>query len=363
MKKFLLVFLLLASLFSQKADAAFPVTFGTLTGGNQPLSDFDQMFGVVGTMGQVMSTATGTNTIALTPNTNMPTISVYANYQLFGFVAANTTSGGVSINVSGVGALPAYASDGVTQLSNGSLVAGVYYIFAYNSALNSGGGGFQIVSAQPSTGSLTGPTVTKELAGSGTYTSPAGVIWLEVKMRGGGGGGAGSGSAGGGAGGNGADTTFGSSLLTASAGVGGVSNGAAGGLGGAFTVNSPALDAGSSNGGSGSASIYTSGGINGAGMGGSNCAGGAGSNGGGSAPIATAGAANTGGGGGAGASNVFNGSGGGAGACVDAIITSPSVTYAYAVGGGGIAGTAGGSGNPGAAGGSGGIWIIEHYSH
>jgi len=126
---------------------AFPTIFANLPAGVEPLSLFDTMFNVVGSMGVVACTATGTNTIALAPKTNMPTVSAYANYQAFGFVAANTTSGLVTININGVGALNAYASDGATQLASGALVAGAYYVFVYNSALNSAVGGFQIIGA------------------------------------------------------------------------------------------------------------------------------------------------------------------------------------------------------------------------
>lgn len=126
---------------------AFPTIFATLAGGNEPLSLFDTMFNVVGTMGTVFTTAAGANTIALTPTTNMPTITAYTNYRAFGFVAAANSSGAVTANVSGVGALPVYLGDGVTQATSGSIVSGAYYLIAYNSALNSGGGGFQLIGA------------------------------------------------------------------------------------------------------------------------------------------------------------------------------------------------------------------------
>ena len=67
------------------------------------------------------------------------------------------------------------------------------------------------------------PTVQKFTSGSGTYTTPSGVTWIEVEMVGGGGGGSGSaldsGTAGNG--GSGGNTTFGTSLLNAGGGSGG----------------------------------------------------------------------------------------------------------------------------------------------
>lgn len=139
---------------------AFPIIFAQLAAGVQPLVDFDQMFGVVGSMGTVFCTATGSNAIALAPSTNMPTISAYANYQAFGFVAVASSTGAVTINVNGVGALPAYAPDSVTQLASGNISTGVYYLFSYNSILNSGAGGFQLTSASPSAAVLSSLVVT-----------------------------------------------------------------------------------------------------------------------------------------------------------------------------------------------------------
>jgi hypothetical protein len=137
-----------------QANASW-ITFANLLGGNQPLSDFDQMFGYVGAMGQEVCTATGANSIALTPAANQPTIVAYANNQLFGFTAAANSTGSITLNVNSVGALPAFAADGVTQLGSGSLNSGSYYLFVYNSTLNSGSGGFQLISSSVSSGNGT----------------------------------------------------------------------------------------------------------------------------------------------------------------------------------------------------------------
>ena len=55
-------------------------------------------------------------------------------------------------------------------------------------------------------------------------------------------------------------------------------------------------------------------------------------------------------------SNGIPGAGGGAGGYIDAIITSPSATYSYVVGGGGSGGTVG------YVGGAGKIYICNSYS-
>ena len=72
--------------------------------------------------------------------------------------------------------------------------------------------------------SVNAPTVQTFLSGSGTYTAPTGPAPLYIKVRAiGGGGGGGSGANGGSTnGGNGGNTTFGTSLLVANGGLGGL---------------------------------------------------------------------------------------------------------------------------------------------
>lgn len=214
----------------------------------------------------------------------------------------------------------------------------------------------------------TGQTITKNIAptqqifttGTGTYTTPAGVLWARVRMVGGGGGGGGSGSDSTGTGGTGGNTTFGTTLLAANGGVGG---------GGA--IGNPSGAGGSASLGSGPIGIALSGGKGGFGNLAVNFSGGAG----GYSPFGGAGEggdngaagvsaiANTGSGGqgGGGAALAYPGAGGGAGGFIDAIISSPTTSYSYAIGSAGTAGSAGTNGYVGGAGGSGVIIVEEHY--
>lgn len=211
--------------------------------------------------------------------------------------------------------------------------------------------------------------------GTGTYTTPANVRYVRIRLSGPGGGGAsGQGSAASNSGANGsASTTFGSSLLTATAGQGSVGGTGltSGGAGGSATINSPAVKLASNSGGNGSGTMY-SGGTNsqalqaGGGVGGVNALGGAGGGGG----ITTSGGTNGvpetgagGGGGGSGSNNSsYGGGGGGAGGYIEAIISGPSATYAYAIGSGGAGGAATSGCGAGGNGGSGIIIIEEYYS-
>jgi hypothetical protein len=210
------------------------------------------------------------------------------------------------------------------------------------------------------------PTIQQFTSGSGTYTIANKVLYLGIKMVGGGGGGGGSGS-GGGTGATGGNSTFGTSLLVANGGTGGATNGAIGGSGGSASLGTGPIGTALS-GGYGQAGFTSSAiGTNPCGgFGGSTAFGGAGSGangstgGGGGSAINNTGA----GGGGAGGTSTttFAGAGGGAGGCINAIIESPSTTYAYTVGSGGAGGTAGTSGSTGGSGGTGYIEITEFYN-
>ncbi|MCA6114253.1 hypothetical protein J6524_04825 [Bradyrhizobium sp. WSM 1738] len=198
------------------------------------------------------------------------------------------------------------------------------------------------------------PTTQVFTSGSGTYTTPANCLWIEIELVGGGGGGAGSGTTPGN-GGNGGATTWGTGPLLSSGTASGAT-GAAGGAGG--TPSGGFVNKAGASGGNGSGLNATAGGF-----GANSPYGGAGAGGAAGAGAGVAAAANTGSGGGGGGVNttVNGGGGGGAGGFVRAIINSPAATYSYAVGAGGTAGTAGTSGAAGGAGGSGFIQVTEHY--
>lgn len=214
-------------------------------------------------------------------------------------------------------------------------------------------------------GPATAPTIQKFLSGSGTYTTPGGVSYIKVKMVGGGGGGSGSGTSGAGDGGTGGNTTFGSSLLVCNGGTGGVFQNAGGtggtaslgvgpigyamegSYGGSYFYNQTSNEAFNS-GGIGAGTPFGTGGMNGKE---SNTGEGA---------KANSGAGGQGGGSGTGTGST-SGSGGGAGGYLEAIISSPAASYAYAVGAAGSAGTAGTNGFAGGIGGTGFIIVEEYY--
>lgn len=87
-------------------------------------------------------TASGTNAIALTPTNNTPTPVAYANYNTYVFAAPATSTGPVTIQVGSLGYLNAYING--VQATTGQIQSGEVVIAVYNSALNSGAGGFAL---------------------------------------------------------------------------------------------------------------------------------------------------------------------------------------------------------------------------
>src|ERR1700730_16868528 len=121
---------------------ALPVTFATLSGGNQPLALLDTQFAAVASLGSIPCAAAGQNTIALTPFTNTPTVSSYPDLApSFVFAAAQTSTGAVTINAALVGARNAYKWNGSVQCGAGDIIAGNVYRATPLAALNSGSGG------------------------------------------------------------------------------------------------------------------------------------------------------------------------------------------------------------------------------
>ena len=209
----------------------------------------------------------------------------------------------------------------------------------------------------PTWTTLKAPTVQKFLGGTSTYTTPANVLYLRVRMAGGGGGGQGYGAS---LGTSGLSSTFGTNLLLAG---GGPSLNSANAVG-SFTINAPAYGQGWPGGAGGGPAIggtADTGAVSGA-TGGSNMFGGAGNSG----PFSLTapgsnGTANTGAGGGGSGSGTNNsnagGWGGSAGGCLDAIIPNPSGNYIVVVGAGG----AGSTGSQNGGNGANGIVLVEEF--
>ncbi len=219
----------------------------------------------------------------------------------------------------------------------------------------------------PSVLGVVTPTVQNFTTGSAaTYTTPANVKWIKVRMIGGGGGGGGIGSSTGPTGTTGGDSIF--NAIHAAGGVGGTG----------ANSTTPGSGGGGGTGGTGSATLRIAGGsgddppfsattIGLGGAGGNGVfGGGAGASSGTTNGNGHAGTANTGGGGSGSFIVQGNGpaGGGGAGEYVELIIANPAATYVYTVGAAGAGGIGtGGTAVIGGAGAAGFITVEEHYSY
>lgn len=132
-------------------------TFATKTSPN-PMSTLDTQFGNVAQWSIVGCTATGTNVVTLTPILSGYTGPAYANFVAYSFIAANSSSGAVTLKVGSLAALNVYKSDGTTQIGSGDIVAAQTYRVFYNGALNSSAGGWYLENVGVVPQSLTGVT-------------------------------------------------------------------------------------------------------------------------------------------------------------------------------------------------------------
>ena len=340
-------------------------------------------------------TVSGTDTITATVS---PSLTAYAAGQMFAFVAANTNTGAVTINISSLGA-KAITKNGNTALSAGDLTANYLFVVVYD------GTQFQVVGVSATTFTnltvsgvltLSGAGVQLTSSGTGAWKLPVGTTaqrptgasglirqnsttgnpewydsttssWLQfsqpagysvnylVVAGGGGGGPAVSGVASSGGGGAGGLLPTSASLSSGTAytitvGAGGASNT----NGSNSVISSIATAIGGGKGGTGSGGAGSSGGSGGGGAQ-ITGAGGAATSGQGFAGGAGDATSSSGGGGGAsavGANGAFN-AGGNGGAGSSNSISGSAVTYAGGGGGSASTGGSGGSGGGGAGGNSG----------
>jgi len=290
-------------------------------------------------------------------------------------VAINTTSKKVGASTTGLEInakdlvldggdqyITAFAANGVVTNDATGLLASVAPGTTGN-VLTSNGTSW--VSSAPVTSTV--PTIQTFTSGSGTYTTPANVVYIKVKMVGGGGGGGAAGAVAtpGTDGTAGTDSEFGTALLVAGGGLGGSAT-VYGGQGGTASLGAAIGTAKTgTNGAIGALIAVTTGAIPG-GAGGCSVYGGAGWGGSAGNGIAAGNAETNSGSGGGGASPTsaalsYCGQGGGSGGYVEAVIGTPAATYSYVVGAAGTGGTAGAGGNNGGNGAAGYIEVTEYY--
>src|SRR5215472_10433749 len=135
---------------------SYPTVFANLAGGVQPASLLDTMFNIGGNQGNIACTAAGTNAITLTPNANYFLPTSYLNFQMVTFTGAATSTGPVTIQIGALGLVKLFTAAGAQASGNDVLVGGLYTA-VFNAALDTGAGGFQIISTLFSPASFAKP--------------------------------------------------------------------------------------------------------------------------------------------------------------------------------------------------------------
>lgn len=286
----------------------------------------------LGTISSHNALISGTTTVT---SFGSSALTTYPIYRIKFDNALTLTHNGTSLILPGTANIVTAANDTAVAQYLGS---GNWLVSNYSKA-----NGAAVASAVPTRQVVT-------TAQAGTYTTPANVRWIRIRLVGGGGGGGGGNNGAVSTAGN--NSTFSGGSLVAGGGgfAGTATQGAAGSASNGNIMN---IAGGSGNGSNGS--------TNGSGAGGGNsCLGGAGGGGLAATGAGLSAAANSGSGGGGGAFSVNSAGGGGAGGCVEHVITSPAASYTYAVGAGG-AGAAGSGGGGNGGNGATGIMIVEEY--
>ena len=137
---------------------SLPNTFAAVTAATG--AQLDANFNADGKLGTIPCTVSGTNALTLTPTAGIsPTIAAYSNYLRFSGIVVNSNTGAMTLAVGSLAALNCYKDSvtGPVALSGGELIIGNAFTAIYDSALNTGAGGFHIwYGTQPVGGTISG---------------------------------------------------------------------------------------------------------------------------------------------------------------------------------------------------------------
>ena len=125
---------------------ALPFAFIAVTSATGAQLDAD--FNAVGNMGTFPCAVSGTNAITMTPTAGItPSVAALANYMRFSGIVGVSNSTAITIQIGGLSALNGYkdSASGPVALTGGELIAGNAFTAVYDSALNTGAGGFHII--------------------------------------------------------------------------------------------------------------------------------------------------------------------------------------------------------------------------
>lgn len=156
---------------------ALPVLFAALSQATG--ADLDEDFAALGALTPIPCTVTGTNALTLSPLANTPTVTSYSNYMSFTAVAVASNTGAVQAQVGALPLLNVYKDSptGPVPLTGNEIVTNNVFTLTYDSALNSGVGGFHLLTApiNAAGGTISGTlSVTGALSGGTLQVSASG---------------------------------------------------------------------------------------------------------------------------------------------------------------------------------------------
>ncbi|MDE2105457.1 MAG: hypothetical protein KGL39_49980, partial [Patescibacteria group bacterium] len=119
--------------------------FGTLS--QWEGSQFDNNFVQAAAMANLPCTIAGSNILTLTNQVTGLSLSAYANYMTFYGIAVSNNTGSVTAAVGSLSVLNVYkdSTSGPVALTGGEIVANNGIWLTYDSTLNSGSGGFHLM--------------------------------------------------------------------------------------------------------------------------------------------------------------------------------------------------------------------------
>lgn len=176
---------------------AFSITQFQNATGPLPLAALDNNFVTVSAQAPIPCGVAGTNALVLTQSATgvvpTPTISAYVGNMSFSGIATGTNTGPVTATVGAVGVLNVYKDtlSGPQALTGKEIVAGNAFTLRYDAALNTGIGGFHLISSTsavstpitPSSIQVNGnATLTNLLSGGVSLTFAATAGWASQDL-------------------------------------------------------------------------------------------------------------------------------------------------------------------------------------
>lgn len=159
-----------------------PTTFAAATSATG--AQLDTNFQFVGAYSVQPCTVTGTNALTITLSANTVALTSYAQGLVFSAVATGSNTGATTAQLGSLTALNVYrdSTSGPVALTGGEIVIGNYILLIYDAALNSGAGGFHLISTPPTAAQVLNQVSTTQ--GAIAYRGASGWVALNPGIAG-----------------------------------------------------------------------------------------------------------------------------------------------------------------------------------